>query len=252
MTHARWQGRNPKKDAVRTRIWTDLEASGSAIGPAISRIPNFVGADIAAQVLSSQPAWVDSATVKCNPDPGQAWVRLEALRQGKLLFAPVPELTLPKPFVRLDPVVLTRRGIRFEAVMFSEAFVEVGEPVDFDEMPHLDLAVAGCVAVTRRGARLGKGGGFADLEFGIFHELGTVDRETVVATTVHDRQIVDDDELEMLDHDTPLDLIATPSGLIETCTPYPTPGGVDWSSVQADQLRDIPFLAGMRPESSSA
>ena len=39
-------------------------------------------------------------------------------------------------------------------------------------MPKLDFGVVGCVAVTRRGGRTGKGGGFADLELGIFRELG--------------------------------------------------------------------------------
>ena len=36
----------------------------------------------------------------------------------------------------------------------------------------LDFVVVGCVAVTRAGGRTGKGGGFADLELGIFRELG--------------------------------------------------------------------------------
>lgn len=243
---ARWEGRNTAKDRVRHLVWQRLEEAGVGIGPCASRIPNFVGADLAADRLSEHERWASASTVKCNPDPGQAWVRLAALQQGKLLFAPVPELTAAHPFVRIDPVELSRRGIRFEAVMFSEGFVEVGRAVDFDEIPHLDVAVAGCVAVTRQGARLGKGGGFADLEFGIFHQLGTVDADTLVATTVHPLQIVADGEIEMLAHDTPLDLLATPTDLIETSTPFPVPTGVDWSQIQPDQLRDIPFLEGLR------
>ena len=39
-------------------------------------------------------------------------------------------------------------------------------------MEKLDFCVVGCVAVTRRGGRTGKGAGFADLEHGIFRELG--------------------------------------------------------------------------------
>ena len=43
-----------------------------------------------------------------------------------------------------------------------------GEGVRFDQMEKFDIAIVGSVAVAREGARLGKGGGFADLEMGIF------------------------------------------------------------------------------------
>ena len=55
--------------------------------------------------------------------------------------------------------------------------MEHGEPVGFEDMPKLDFCVVGCVAVTRRGGRTGKGAGFADLEQGVFRELGLVDAE---------------------------------------------------------------------------
>ena len=243
---ARWEGRNEKKDGVRDRIWRRLDDEGLGIGPVASRIPNFVGADLAADLLATLPAYLDAEVVKVNPDPAQAWVRLDALRRGKTVYTPVPELTLGLPFVELDPRDLAERGIRFEAVMFSEAFVEVCRHVDFDEIPHIDIAVVGSVATTHAGARIGKGGGFADLEFGVFHELGIVDDATTVATTVHDVQVVDDDQIDMLAHDTPLDVIATPTGLHQTETQYPVPAGVDWSSVRADQFANIPFLSELR------
>jgi 5-formyltetrahydrofolate cyclo-ligase len=41
------------------------------------------------------------------------------------------------------------------------------------------------VAVNRQGARVGKGGGFSDLEFALLVEAGLVGTDTVVATTVH-------------------------------------------------------------------
>ena len=64
----------------------------------------------------------------------------------------------------------------------------------------------------RTGARLGQGTGFDDLEWGILSELGIVDDKTVVATTVHDNQVLD-----MLppyifqNHDVPVDIICTPA-----------------------------------------
>lgn len=248
---ARWAGRNSDKDVLRDRIWAALEEAGVQVGPVHSRIPNFVGADAAALHLSRMPGWAKARIVKCNPDPPQIPVRLRALYDGKIVYAPVPELTLGFPFVRLDPAVLERKGVSFELAATSQGFVQHGEPVAFEDMEAIDIAVVGCVAVTRAGGRTGKGGGFADLELGIFRELGTVNASTPVVTTVHGIQVVDDRDLVMLGHDSPLDWIATPDGLIETRTAFARPTGVSWADVAPDQLDGIPFLKDLRQRLTS-
>ncbi|MBT9290257.1 5-formyltetrahydrofolate cyclo-ligase [Prosthecodimorpha staleyi] len=245
---ARWQGRNETKDGLRHAVWSDLETSGAGVGPVRSRIPDYVGAEAAAERLATLKAWRDAAIVKCNPDPPQIPVRRKALEAGKRLYAPVPELVKPFPFVLLDPDVLARRGIAFADAARSEVFVEVGEPVRFQEMRPMDLIVVGSVAVTRAGGRTGKGGGFADLELGIFRELGLVRPSTPIVTTVHGLQVVDRDRLVIEAHDSALDWIATPDELIETRTTHPQPHGVDWERVRPDQFADIPFLAELRAE----
>ncbi|POF34272.1 5-formyltetrahydrofolate cyclo-ligase [Roseibium marinum] len=242
METARWAGRNQDKDKIRQDIWTGLEDNGISVGPAGSRIPNFVGADTAAYHLSRLPQWRTARTVKCNPDPPQIPVRLRALYDGKIVYAPVPELLKPFPFVRLDPEKLAKNGIQFELAATSQGFVEHGEPVEFEDMEPLDFVVVGCVAVSRAGGRTGKGGGFADLELGIFRELSKLKPDTPITTTVHSSQVVDNDQLVMMAHDSALHAIATEQGLIETHTPFPQPEGVAWDVVQPDQFRDIPFL----------
>ena len=101
------------------------------------------------------------------------------------------------------------------------------------------MKVTGCVAVDKKGGRLGKGHGYSDLEWGILSELGIVDRNTVTATTVHDIQIVD--EIPMHDHDFPLDIIATPTQTIHTNTPYKKPLGIYWERVR-ERINEIPLL----------
>ncbi len=243
---ARWVGRNADKDTLRADIWGNLETTGVNVGPVASRIPNFVGADLAAWHLARVPAWQSARVVKCNPDPPQIPVRLRALYEGKILYTPVPELTEGFPFVRLDPAELADRGIDFETAVTPQSFVECGRPVDFEEMEQLDFVVVGCVAVTGAGGRTGKGGGFADLELGIFRELGKVGPETEIATTVHSSQVVDDARLPMMPHDSALHWIATERELIETRTAYGQPKGVDWERVQPDQYANIPFLKDLR------
>jgi 5-formyltetrahydrofolate cyclo-ligase len=243
---ARWAGRNSDKDALRKDIWGTLETTAVNIGPVWSRIPNFAGADLAAWNLAQVRAWKAARVVKCNPDPPQIPVRLRALYDGKIVYAPVPELTRGFPFVRLDPVVLKAKGVEFETAATAQGFLTHGEPVEFEAMEFLDFVVVGCVAVTRAGGRTGKGGGFADLELGIFRELGKIDANTPITTTVHSSQVVDDRRLPMMGHDSALHFIATEAELIDTHTPYAQPAGVDWDRVQPDQYENIPFLKALR------
>jgi len=246
MDNARWGGRNRDKDRIRQAVWTGLETSGTSIGPAFSCIPNFAGADLAARNLARLPQWQAARVVKCNPDPPQIPVRLRALYEGKIVYAPVPELLKPFPFVRLDPDKLAGKGIQFELAATSQGFVEHGDPVEFEDMELLDFVVVGCVAASREGARTGKGGGFADLELGIFRELSKLKPDTPITTTVHSSQIVDNDRLFMMSHDSALHAIATEAELIETHTAFSQPRGVAWDAVQPDQFKDIPFLGKLR------
>jgi hypothetical protein len=85
-------------------------SGGMAIGPTWSHIPNFIGADQAAWHLAQTEEWKRARTVKCNPDPPQIPVRLRALYEGKMLYAPVPYLTKEYPYLRIDPVKLHRKG----------------------------------------------------------------------------------------------------------------------------------------------
>ena len=246
MGDARWAGRNSDKDSLRSEIWGRLESTAVNVGPAWSRIPNFAGADLAAWNLARVPAWRAARIVKCNPDPPQIPVRLRALYDGKIVYAPVPELTRGFPFVRLDPADLKAKGVEFETAAPSQGFLQYGQPLEFEDMEMIDFVVVGCVAVTRAGGRTGKGGGFADLELGIFRELGKLGAKTPIATTVHSSQVVDDRRLPMMGHDSALDFIATEKELIDTQTPYTQPTGVDWEHVQPDQYESIPFLKSLR------
>ncbi len=242
----RWAGRNETKDLVRHDVWSMLKESGFAVGPSWSNIPNFVGADMAAWRLAQTPEWQAARTVKCNPDPPQIPVRLRALYDGKLLFAPVPYLTKSFPYIRLDPAKLRAAGVDFETAATSQGYLQYGEKVEFEEVEPLDFCVVGSVAVTRGGGRTGKGAGFADLETGIFRELGRISEKTPMATTIHSSQLVEGARVVMQGHDSPLDYIATEAELIVTGNTDPRPNGVAWDAVQPDQFESIPFLSALK------
>lgn len=242
----RWAGRNPAKDVVRHDVWRVLEENGVAVGPAWSMIPNFVGADVAAWRLAQTDAWKAARTVKTNPDHPQIPVRIRALYDGKTVYVPVPYLTHDFPYLRLDPARLLEGGISFELAATAQGFMQHGERIEFEDVEPLDFCVVGSVAVGRGGGRTGKGAGFADLETGIFRQLGIVGAATPMATTIHSLQLVPDDVVVIEAHDSPLDFIATEAELIETRNTMPRPAGVTWDKVRADQFETIPFLARLR------
>lgn len=242
----RWAGRDPVKDTVRDAVWRALDEGGMAMGPTWSHIPNFIGADMAAWRLAQTEAWQRAKVVKCNPDPPQIPLRLRALYEGKMLYAPVPYLTQDFPYIRIDPAALTAKDVSFELAATSEGYMAHGERVGFEEVEPLDFCIVGSVAVSRSGGRTGKGAGFADLETGIFRELGIIGPQTPMATTVHSSQLVPEARVVMMPHDSPLDFVATEAELIVTGNTDPRPTGVAWDAVQPDQYDTIPFLRDLR------
>lgn len=236
-----WAGHHARKDATRAAVWRRMPDAGVVVGRAVGSIPNFAGADLAARHLARSPAWQRARTVKVNPDAPQIPVRLHALLAGKTLYMPVPRLAADPAYLRLDPARLAEAGISFELAATAQGAVRHGEPVDFAAVAPLDLCVFGAVAVTRAGARIGKGAGFADIEAGLFRDLGRIGAETAMATTVHDLQLCDPEAVPMEPHDTWLTLIATPGGLIETGAP-PRTTGLDPARLRPDQIAAMPAL----------
>jgi 5-formyltetrahydrofolate cyclo-ligase len=231
------------KETVRREIWKAMDREGVSRFPgAEGRIPNFAGAKLAAQRLSGHRVWKRARTIKANPDSPQTHVRRIALEEGKTLVMAVPRLRDAHPFRLLDPRKLSAAQIR-EAATIKGA-LKHGRVVAEEELPEIDFLLNGSVAVNLNGARIGKGGGYSDLEFGLLAEAGRIDEHTVVATTVHPIQVMREN-LMMTAHDLPIDLIATPRTMIDVERAYDRPRGILWDHLQPPQIREIPILERM-------
>jgi 5-formyltetrahydrofolate cyclo-ligase len=232
------------KQSLRNRVWSLLEHRG--VGrfpfPLDDRIPNFQGAAEAAARLSTLPEWRAARRLKCNPDAPQRAVRLRALREGKDVYVAVPRLAEARCFLHLDP---RRLGDRLAAAATIGGAATLGVPVGPADVPHIDLVVAGSVAVNRRGARVGKGGGYSDLEFALARELGAVDARTCVVTTVHDLQVVGE-AIPMTSHDVPVDVIVTPTRVLRCARARRRPRRIEWAALSPSQLAAMPALARLR------
>jgi 5-formyltetrahydrofolate cyclo-ligase len=227
------------KQRIREHMWTQLERARVALFPgARGRIPNFKGAALAADRLAATPEWKRARALKCNPDAPQRPVRLRALRDGKLVYMAVPRLRDALCFWELDP-----RRIRDLASAVSIGGARrAGRPLDPRALPHIDLVVAGSVAVNRAGARVGKGGGYSDLEYAIGREVASIDGDTRIATTVHALQVVEGG-LPTTPHDFFLDLIVTPEEVLRPPrTGRRQPRGVLREHLRPEHRELIPIL----------
>lgn len=233
------------KAALRAVVWTEMRRAGVARFPgAEGRIPNFVGAEAAAERLRGTEAWRRATTVKANPDSPQWPVRQRALEDGKRVYMAVPRLAEERPFLLLDPGEV---GEPTRGASSIKGAARWGRPVDLHELEPIDLVVCGCVAVSEDGARLGKGGGFSDLELAMVAEAGLVSAGTKIATTVHELQVRPVGTIPTTPHDFVLDLVVTPERRIECERGERSRPGIHWDELTEERIAAIPLLERLRP-----
>lgn len=224
------------KEEIRKKIWHLLEEKDIALfpRPVFGRIPNFKGADIAAQKLSTIPEFVSAEVIKVSPDSPQRKVREIALKQGKKVLVPTPRLK--GEFYLLDGKKISNP----EFISTISGFTKYGKRVGFDEIPNVDLIVIGSVAVTRNGDRVGKGEGYSELEYAILREIKKINERTPVCTTVHSLQIVDYIPSEI--YDVPVDIIVTEKEVIRVAQSKPKPHGLYLEYLSKDKIENTPYL----------
>ncbi|MCX8177918.1 MAG: 5-formyltetrahydrofolate cyclo-ligase [Candidatus Bathyarchaeota archaeon] len=194
------------KQRLRSKIWSEMEQQGIAAFPlpCRGRIPNFVGAAIAAEKLRQLDEWKKARVIFVGPDSPQKKVRENTLKDGKVLVIASPKLK--RDFIILNPARTI--GMEHFASTIKGAF-QLGAVAKLEDIPRPDLIVEGSVAVDPHGHRLGKGGGYGDLEIGL---LKRVFGDIPVATTVHDIQLVE--KVPFGEKDEKISIIVTPTKVI--------------------------------------
>ena len=225
------------KNAARERVWSALEQGGAAEPGVHGHIPDFTGADLAAERLAGLREWLAADVVEIVPDQAQYPVRVRALAAGKLVYMAVPRLAQTRPFYCLDPAQLT---VGPGEAADRQTADRIAPTVDIAAMQPVDLIVCGSVAVSENGARLGKGAGYSDIEMALLAEAGLLSDATIIATTVHELQVTKD-ELPEEEHDFRVNLIVTPDRIIE-CGTSRRPAGLNWNELHSDQIAAIPAL----------
>ena len=213
-------------------------------------IPNFVGADVAAWRLAQTPRVEGGAkTVKTNPDAPQIPIRLRALYEGKIVYAPVPYLTREFPYLRLDPEKLKAKGVSFELAA-TVAGLRRARRAD---------RLRGCRAARFLRRRLRRGHARRAAAPARAPASPTSRRRSSASSASCRRQHADRHHASTRaswSTTTGVPMQATTSPLDygrdraradrAPAIPRTRPSGVDWDRVQPDQFDNIPFLSDLR------
>ena len=226
-----------KKDLIRSKVWDKLteEKLGRFPFPLHGRIPNFKGAEKAANLVTTMPEYKAAKVIKVNPDSPQLPLRAQVLKDGKTLLVPTPRLK--DGFIQVQPSWVPAGEERKAASLKN--IMSYGKVTPLDQLPTIDMLVVGSVALHKDGRRLGKGEGYADREYAIIRELGNP--EIPVVATIQSAQLVEDD-IPKDEYDLAVDWIVTEEEIIKTNSPYEKPTGIVWELVTEKEKEEMPVL----------
>ncbi|KAF7384759.1 hypothetical protein HZH68_014371 [Vespula germanica] len=235
------------KYSFRSKMWDYMKKNGLVSFPLNihNRIPNFKGAIKAAQRLTELEEFKKAKTIEISPDKPQKPVRYLALVANKEILVPIPRLRSGL-FLHITSVAgATKAELKTLSTIYG--LKQVGKPIGVDSNIKVDLVVLGSVCVSREGYRLGKGEGFADLEFAMMVRMGAITENTKIITTVHDCQIVDDLPAQLFkEHDVPVDIIITPTQTIIVQQKMKKYSGIIWEMLSERKLATMPVLRQLK------
>ncbi|XP_043584209.1 methenyltetrahydrofolate synthase domain-containing protein [Bombus pyrosoma] len=235
------------KHSFRQKVWDYLMKNDLVNFPltVYDRIPNFKGAAEAAQRLADLEVFKEAKIIKINPDKPQEPVRFLALEANKEILVPIPRLRTGL-FLHVTPSAGSSKN-ELRTLSKIHGLTEAGKPLGVDSKIKIDLVILGSVCVSHDGYRLGKGKGFADLEFATMMRMGAVTQDTIVITTVHDCQVFDSLPAEIFkEYDVPVDIIVTPTQTIIVNPKLKKPSCIMWHMLSERRIKSMPVLQRLK------
>jgi 5-formyltetrahydrofolate cyclo-ligase len=239
----------PDRNQSRQKVWKDL----SAVARPDSRfhfdfaefITDFEGSDQATARLVAMDIYRSAQVVFITPDNCLELLRAQAIRDHKVLL--MTSYGIRRGFIELLASDVPA-GMEDWAILL-DVIERVGRYISLEEIqqryPRIDLLVTGGSAVTRQGARFGKGHGFFDIEWASLYSLGVVDVHTPIVDFVHDCQIVDE-QLDISPFDTICDEIVTPTQVIHVSNPQKPTAGIYWDLLAPGMMESISILKELK------
>ena len=236
------------RNEPRERVWKELRT----VAKPDSRfhfdfseyITDFIGSEEATARLVALNEYKQARVVFITPDNCLESLRAQAVRDGKTLL--MTTYGIRRGFVVLPPHTV-QPGLEEYAVLL-DAIEKIGHYISLSEIQQnyrIDLLVTGGSAVTRNGARFGKGHGFFDIEWAMLYSIGAVDSNTPIIDLVHDCQLVDM-KLETTPFDTVCDYIVTPTQVIHVENPQKPTRGILWDKLEPGMMDKISPLRELK------
>ncbi|CAF1021450.1 unnamed protein product [Rotaria magnacalcarata] len=171
------------------------------------RIPNFRNNPDCSTNLTQREEFQRARVIEIFPSLAQEHLRLFSLAEGTAVFDTIVNLTAAGNL-------------------------------------HVDIVVVASVVVNPiSGARLGKGKGYGDIKYAMMRQLGACDDGTLVVTTVHESQLLDDlPSSVMTEHDLPVNVVITPQRIIYTQKKISYPKFINWDRIDNDTMLNLPVL----------
>ncbi|KAH8295192.1 hypothetical protein KR018_008449 [Drosophila ironensis] len=243
----------PTKRSLRVQTWKKIREGkvGIRFNNIFNRIPAFVDADKAAALLINEEEFKKAEHIKVNIDRALHDFKEQALLADKSVYLPSTRDSSAL-CLKVDVPTDATEEQKKEALRVQD-IQKFRSEIGLDNGLKLDMVVIGSVVVSRDGYRIGRGNGFADLDIGLLIEIGAITPQTVIATIVHDLQVLDTLPLNLFQkYDTPVDIIVTPTEVIRVAKRLPRPNGVFWELLSERRLKILPVLQQLKDREEKA
>ncbi|CAF1234552.1 unnamed protein product [Rotaria magnacalcarata] len=233
------------KARARTLVWDIMEIKNEILypHPVHGRIPNFRNNPNCSTNLAQLEEFQRARVIEICPSLAQEHLRLFSLYQGKVVLTPAPSIDDAICY-KLDPTFLRNHDLARAATKSGAA--ALGTIINLTAIGnlHVDIFVVASVIVNPiSGARLGKGKGYGDIEYAMMHQLGACNDRTLVVTTVHESQLLNDLPASvMTEHDLPVNVIITPKRIIYTNNTFTRPHAINWNDIDTETMLNLPVL----------
>ncbi len=232
------------KDRIREEVWRELRKVAkpdSRFHWDFSKfIPDFEGSEKCAAAIRRMELYKNSRYIMITPDNCLQKLREYCILDGKTYI--MPTYGIVRGFIKISRELVPRGQEEYASTLDGADRFGVSVTLqNIKALEKIDFLVTGASAVNLEGVRYGKGHGYFDLEWAMFREIGVVDENTPVIAVVHDCQVIDI-PIEASPYDTIVDIIVTPTRIINVEKKHEKPKGIIWEKIPQEMTDEIPPL----------
>ncbi len=232
------------KDRIRKEVWRELRRVAkpdSRFHWDFSKfIPDFKGSEKCAAAIRGMELYKSSRYIMITPDNCLQKLREYCILDGKTYI--MPTYGIVRGFIKISRDLVPQGQEEYASTLDGADRFGISVTLqDIKALGKIDFLVTGASAVNLEGVRYGKGHGYFDLEWAMFREIRVVDENTPVIAVVHDCQVIDI-PIEASPYDTIVDIIVTPTKIINIEKKREKPKGIIWKKIPREMIDEIPPL----------